>query len=57
MRIVFEGYFDSVRDFFSYQRDRPSRGLGRYPVYQMFRAKGGRVFIRVLLAKHHCLGR
>jgi hypothetical protein len=57
MRIVFEGHFDSVQDFFIYQRDKPALGLGNYPVCQMFRAKRGRVFIRVLLAKHHCLGR
>lgn len=57
MRIVFEGHFDSVQDFFAHQRDKPSCGLGGYPVYQMFRAKRDRVFIRMLLAEHHCLGR
>ena len=57
MRISWEAQFDSVQDFFRVHAGRSSDNLNGYAVYQMFKAHGGRVHIRCLIAKHHCLGR
>ena len=51
MKVVWERHFDSISDAFLYIDGLPAQGLGGYAVFQLFRAKDRRVFIRCLRAK------
>jgi len=57
MTVVWEKFFDTVASAIQYVSTLPAQGRSGYPVYKVFRAKCGRVFVRCQRAKGHCLGR
>lgn len=56
MTIVWERFFDDVASAVQYASTLPAQGCGGYPVYKVFRAKRGRVFVRCQRARGHCRG-
>jgi len=55
MTVTWERFFDSLASAIQYISSLPAQG-GGYPVYKVFHAKRGRVFVRCQRARGHCRG-